>query len=218
MKKTKIVIVDDHQIVRDGINAMFLADNNIEVIGEATDFDSLLSLLKDNKPDVIVMDIALPGKSGIEITLELKEILKGVKILMLSANMDEDSIIDSIKAGANGFLPKNTSKEELVEAIQTVNNNKEYFGTNLSDVIFKSYTIYVKNENSNLENEIMLSNREIDTLKLLADGYSSKAISDKLCISPRTVETHKHNILRKLKMKNNAELIKYAIKKGLVKL
>jgi len=218
MSIIKLVIVDDHQIVRDGIKAMFLTDKTVKVIDEAGDYDSLMQVLAKQKPDILILDISLPGKSGVEITRELKEKDKEIKILMLSANTDEENIIAAVQAGANGFLPKDTSKEEFLEAVAVVNNNEEYFGAKLSKIIFNSYTSYVKSKKDNDKTQINLSERETATLKLLADGYSSKEIGEKLFISPRTVETHKANILTKLNLRNNADLIKYAIKQGIVKL
>jgi DNA-binding NarL/FixJ family response regulator len=215
MNDIKLIIVDDHQIVRDGIKAMFLVSKGIKIIGEAADYDSLMRLLTKQTPDIIILDISLPGKSGVEITHELKKKNEEIKILILSANTDEESIIEAIKAGANGFLPKDTSKEEFISAINLVFNNEDYFGEKLSKIIYKSYVQHVKTKP---EHNTCLSEREIEIVKLLADGLSSKEIADILFISPRTVETHKNNIISKLNLKNNVELVKYAIKHGIVKL
>ncbi len=215
MNVIKLIIVDDHQIVRDGIKAMFIVSKDIKVIGEAADYDSLMRILANQTPDIIILDISLPGKSGVEITHELKKTNEEIKILILSANTDEDSIIGAIKAGANGFLPKDTSKEEFITAINLVYNNEDYFGEKLSKIIYKSYVQHVKTKSIS---DNCLSEREIEIIKLLADGLSSKEIANKLFISSRTVETHKNNIISKLNLKNNVELVKYAIKNGIVKL
>ena len=217
MKEINVIIVDDHQIIRDGIKAMFMTNNNIEVIGEAGDYDELMQLLRSDIPDVIILDITLPGKSGVEITAELKNKNPETKILILSSNTDEDNIVRAIQAGANGFLPKDTSKEEFIEAINLVNANEEYFGANLSKIIYKSYMHHVKTKND-AKPDVELSEREVEIVQMLSDGLSSKEIGCKLFISPRTVESHKANILDKLNLKNNAEIIKYAIKQGIVKL
>lgn len=210
-----MIVVDDHQIVRDGIKAMFIVSKTIKVIGEAADGNELILLLSKLTPDIIILDINLPGKSGVEITKEIKENNPQIKILILSANTDEDSIIGAIKAGANGFLPKDTSKDEFVSAINLVFKNEDYFGEKLSKIIYKSYVQHVKTKSISGNS---LSEREIEIIKLLADGLSSKEIADKLFISSRTVETHKNNIISKLNLKNNVELVKYAIKHGIVKL
>jgi len=215
MDLIKLIIVDDHQIVRDGIKAMFIASKTIKVIGEASGYEELVKLLEKIKPEIIILDINLPGKNGVEITHELKANFSEIKILILSANTDEESIIGAIKAGANGFLPKDTSKEEFISAINLVYNNEDYFGEKLSKIIYKSYVQHVKSKSIADDS---LSEREIEIVKLLADGLFSKEIADKLFISSRTVETHKNNILSKLNLKNNVELVKYAIKNGIVKL
>ncbi len=213
----EIVIVDDHQIVRDGIKAMFFDCDRIKVTGEAAGYDELMQLLRQDVPDVVVLDISLPGKSGVEIACELRQKHEKVGILMLSANTDEENIIESIRAGANGFLPKDTSREELTEAISLVNRGEEYFGANLSKIIYKSYTHHVKAAREDT-GPPCLSDREKETLKCLADGLCSKEIADKLNISTRTVEFHKAKILEKLDLRNTADLVKYAIKQGIVKL
>ncbi len=217
MSIIKVVIVDDHQIIRDGIKAMFLTDKSIKVVAEASNYEDLIKVLSHHNPDIIILDISLPGKSGVDIAQELRNKYENIKILMLSANTNEENIVTSIQAGANGFLPKDTSKEEFTEAIKLINDNVEYFGAKLSKVIYSSYIHHVKAK-KNDEQEICLSEREVETLKLLADGISSKEIASILCISSRTVETHKANILSKLNLKNNADLIKYAIKHGIVEI
>jgi DNA-binding NarL/FixJ family response regulator len=217
MDVIEVVIVDDHQIIRDGIEAMLLTSKRIKIIGEASDYNGLMEILEKQTPDIVILDIALPGKSGLEIAQELTDQEKGIKILILSGNTSEENIIESIKAGACGFLPKDTSKEEFIKALTLVYNGEEYFGANLSKTIFRSYVQQVKS-NKDKDPETGLSAREIEIIKLLADGLSSKETGDKLFISPRTVESHKANILCKLNLKSRAELIKFAIKQGIVKL
>jgi DNA-binding NarL/FixJ family response regulator len=217
MSAINVVIVDDHQIVRDGIKAMLMLSKSIKVIGEAADNDGLVQILEKNIPDIIILDITLPGKSGIEITNELVKKELPLKILILSANTDEENIIGAIKAGASGFLPKDTPKDEFIEAINLVYNGEGYFGEKLSKIIYKSYIQHVKTKKDS-EPELCLSDREIEIIKQLAEGLSVKEIADKLFISPRTVESHKNNILGKLNLKNNIELVKFAIKQGIVKL
>lgn len=217
MDTIKVVIVDDHQIVRDGLKAMLILSKNVKVIGEASNYESLLKVLEKDAPEILILDISMPGKSGIEITRELTESHPSIKILILSANSNEEFIIEAIKAGAKGFLPKDTPRDEFFEAINLIHANEGYFGEKLSKIIYKSYIQHVKSgSNSQLENS--LSEREIEIIKVLADGLSSKEIAETLFISPRTVESHKANILEKLNLKNNIELVKYAIKHGIVNL
>jgi DNA-binding NarL/FixJ family response regulator len=216
MKKIHIIIVDDHQIIRDGIEAMLIAEDSIEVLGTAADYESLIKLPELKQCDVLILDIALPGKNGIEIAREFSAKYPLIKLLMLSANCDEDTISEAIQSGAFGFLHKDTSSEEFLEAVKSVYNNEEYFGEKLSKIIYKSYRKRIRDANDT--DKPMLTEREIQVIKLLSDGKSSKEIAADLFISPRTVETHKANILTKLKLHNNIEIVKFAIKEGIVKL
>ena len=217
MDAINIVIVDDHQIVCDGIKSMVLDSDRVNVAGEAADHYELMQVLEKVSPDVIVLDISLPGRSGVEIARELKQEGRPAKVLMLSASTDEENIIESIRAGANGFLPKDTSREEFIEAIYLVARGEEYFGANLSKVIYKSYSHHVKAAGEDLRPP-GLSQRETEILKCLADGLCSKEIACRLNISTRTVEFHRAKILEKLGLCTTADLIKYAIKQGIVKL
>ena len=217
MEKIKVAIVDDHQIVRDGIMALLYNNDRIVVTGEAGGSDELMQLLERQTPDIVILDISMPERSGVEIARELKEKHERPRILMLSANADEENIVEAIRAGADGFLSKDTSKEELIEAITQVHGGEEYFGARLSKIIFKSYTQHLKAGRN--DGEVPeLSKRETSTLILLSDGLSTKEIAEKLHISPRTVECNKSNILGKLNLKTNADLIKYAIRQGIVRL
>ncbi len=216
METIKIIIVDDHQIIRDGIEAMLLSEDKIKIIGTAHDYNALIKIPDYQNVDLIILDISLPDKSGIEIAREFSEKFENIKILMLSANTTEKNIIESIKAGANGFLHKDTSSDEFIEAIKSICNGEEYFGEKLSKIIYKSYISHVKYKPK--PTQVKLSEREIEVIKLLSDGLSSKEIANKLFISPRTVESHKSNILSKLNLNNNIEIVKFAIKEGVVKL
>jgi DNA-binding NarL/FixJ family response regulator len=216
METIKVVIVDDHQIVRDGLKAMFLVSKTIKVIGEADDYDSLMDLLLTKQPHLAILDISLPGKSGIEITQELSANHPEIKVLILTASNQEETIIEAIRAGASGFLSKETSREELILAVTSVFNNEGYFGAKLSKIIYSSYIHRVKS--TTVQQNTNLTEREIEIIKILYEGLSTKEIGEKLFLSPRTVESHKANILEKLNLKNNIELVRYALKQGIVKL
>ncbi len=217
MSPITLVVVDDHQKVRDGIKAMLLCNKDIKIIGEAANCSELDEQLRDKQPDVIVLDISLPGKSGVEITKELMDKNPGTKILILTANTDEQSILDTIKGGASGFLNKDTLKEEFIEAIVSVHRGEGYFGEKLTKIIYKSYIQHVKSIGEKGK-ESGLTEREVQIVKLFSDGLSSKEVADALFLSPRTVESHKTNILEKLNLRNNVELVKYAIKQGIIEL
>jgi len=217
--KIKIIIVDDHNIVREGLNAILMMEDDIEVIGEASDGEELYRLLKDLKPNILLLDIFMPGKSGIEIAEEMSNDYPEIKIIILSSNIDEDSIFKSIQAGINGYLPKNVKKDELLEAIHQVNDDKEFYSDAIPTTIFKNFKKFaIVGKKLMLQHTVSLTDREKEIVRWFAEGLSYKDIAEKLSISIRTVEVHKNNIMEKLKFKTNVDLIKYAIKKGFVEL
>ena len=216
MNKISVFIVDDHKIVRNGLFAMLIANKEIEVIGEAANGDELFQKLNKLIPDVILLDISMPGMSGIEISKILSEKYPQIQILIISMNTDEKSILSALKSGIKGFLAKDTSKEELIKAIKSVHNNDEYFGTEISKVIYKNYIDNLNPGSKN--NSFDLTERELEVIRYISDGLSYKEIGGKMFISPRTVETHRNNILSKLKLKTNIDLVKYAVKNEIIKL
>jgi two-component system response regulator NreC len=159
------------------------------------------------------MDISLPGISGIEITKKICNEYPGINVLILSMYNNEEFIFNSLKAGARGYLPKNTSRDELLEAIYIINRGEEFFGESISKIMLKSYIKRAINEDQPEDKtHAILTSREIEILKLYVEGLINKEISDKLAISIRTVETHKNHIMRKLGLKSTVELVKFAIR------
>lgn len=217
MEKIKLIVVDDHKIVRDGLKAMLLGNREIEILAEATSANTLLDVLKIHTPDIIVMDIKLSGSmSGIDIAKMIHLNTPKQKILMLTANIDENYIIASLKVGAKGFLSKDSSKDEFIKAILQINNGDVYFGENISQAVIQSYVRQIQSHITDADKP--LSDREIEIVKLLSEGLTTKQIGEELCISPRTVESHKNNILEKLGLQNTIELVKYAIRNKIVEL
>jgi DNA-binding NarL/FixJ family response regulator len=216
ISKVRVAIVDDHQIFRNGIKALFLGNSKFQIVGEASDGLALSVLLDQIQLEILLLDISMPGKSGIEIAKEIKQGYPQIKIVMLTANDDEKSVTEAVKVGAMGFLDKNCSREELFLALEQVSNNKNYFSDNVSEVVYKQF---VEKINVVMPGPLdKLSQREIEIIRLLADGLIFKEIADRLFISPRTVEAHKNNILEKLRLKTNADLIKFAIRHNLTSL
>ncbi|MFH2096787.1 MAG: response regulator transcription factor [Bacteroidota bacterium] len=219
MKKIKVILVDDHQIVRDGIKSLLGTTASIEVIGEAGDGYELMDLLKNTHPDLVLMDINLPKISGIETTKLVRHNYPGLKILMLSMYTSEDFIFNAIKAGVNGYLEKNTTKKELQTAIQEIFHGNEYYSRSISETILKGAINRTRaGAASPAQEEKPLTVREKEILQLVIEGISNPEISEKLFISIRTVETHKTNIMRKLGVSNMVDLVKFAIKNKLVNL
>jgi DNA-binding NarL/FixJ family response regulator len=219
MNVIKVILVDDHQIVRDGIKSLLSTDKNIDIIAEASDGDELLDELKHYKPDVIIMDISLPDKSGIEILKIVNKEYPQIKVLILSMYTNEDYIFNAIKSGAKGYLPKNTSRKILVEAIYKIHNNENYFSDEISNIILKSYVKKVQNTEEKPDNKKeLLSPRELEILKLFVEGKANQEIADKLFINIRTVESHKNHIMQKLELNSTVDLIKFAIKNKIVEI
>lgn len=215
MESIRIVLVDDHRILRDGIRSLIQGHPDIEILGEAGSYSELMSLLGMYNPDVILMDISLPGPSGIDITRRLRNDVEfnHIGVLILSGITQEDIILQAIQAGAKGFLPKNTSREELLAAIRDLSVGKEFFSPAISEIILKSYIDKARHASST--NTQPLSKREEEIVKLVADGLTNHEIADQLFISIRTVETHKNRIMNKLDLKTTAEMVRYAIKNHL---
>ena len=196
---------------------LLMPEKMIEVIGEASEGNSFFELLKTAKPDVVVMDIEMPGLSGIEIAYKMEENYPEIKKILLSANINKKSIAEAIDAGVLGILPKNCSRHDFVNAIQKAAIGDAYYNSFVTDLIIKDYvdtsTISSKYKSNN---EAKLSKREIEVLCGFAEGLLYKEIASRLEISPRTVESHKLNILHKLRLNTIIDLVKYAIKNNIV--
>ncbi|MEI6172295.1 MAG: response regulator transcription factor [Bacteroidota bacterium] len=219
MPTIRIFLVDDHQLVRDGIKSLLMSSNEIKILGEASTGKECFARVAIEPPDILILDISLPDTNGIEITKRITAEYPQTKVLILSMYTDEDFIFNAVKAGARGYLPKNTSREELLSAIHAIYEGEEFFADSISRIMLKSYVRKAKEEDvASQGGPIPLTTREIEILKLFAEGYINKEISDKLDISIRTVETHKNHIMKKLELKSTVELIKYVIKNKIVEI
>jgi len=215
MGKIKIILVDDHQMFRDGVKSVLNDEENIDIIGEVGASEDLFELLKLQKPDLIITDISLPGISGIEIAKYISENYPEIKILILSMHSNEEFITKALSVGANGYLPKDTSMNELLDAINTIYKGENYFNKDISNTILKS----IINKSKDVKgNDKCLTKREKEVIALVVEGLSNKEIAEKLFISVRTVDSHKNNIMQKLNLKSSVELVKYAIKNNLARL
>lgn len=219
MEKIKVILVDDHQIVRDGIKSLLAGAREIEIIGEASEGNQLLDLISIKCPDVLVMDISMPGMSGIELTRIVKETYPKIHVLILSMYTQEDFVLNAVAAGAKGYLPKNTTRAELINAIVTLSKGKQYFNEAISSLLLNSYVNTVQKKSSSYDDYTpSLSTREIEILKMYVEGASNQEIADKLYISIRTVESHKNHMMQKLNIKSIVELVKYAIRNKIVEI
>lgn len=218
-EKIKILLVDDHHLVRTGIANLLSGEPDIEVVGEAANATEMLDLLQQQKPELAILDIALPDMSGIELARQMAREFSAVKVVFLSMYTSEEFVFNAINSGAKGYLPKNTSRSELLEAIRSVAKGDEYFAESISNTILKSYIKKAKSGNpEQLRNESLLSKREMEVLRLFAQGLTNQEIADKLFISIRTVESHKNHIMQRLELKTTVDLIKFALRNNLVNL
>ncbi|MBN2776753.1 MAG: response regulator transcription factor [Bacteroidales bacterium] len=219
MNKISVIIVDDHAIVRNGITAMLSFYQNIDVIGAASSYEHLVSLLDSKTPDVIILDIEMPDKNGIEIAAILQKDYPSIKKIILSAHITPDTISDAIDAGVVSILPKDSNEDELYLAISKASKGENHYSHFVSDLILKNYLKKDKIEVDNkIEKVAQLSEREIEIIVAFGDGLSYKEIGEKLFISPRTVESHKNRILEKLELNTIIDLVKFGIKYDLIQI
>ena len=211
MHKIKVLIVDDHAIMRDGIRALLSINEDIEVVGEASEGKEALKKVPELKPDVIVMDIAMPGMDGMEATRQMVKGNSKVKVLVLTQHDNKEYILSAIKAGAAGFVPKRAMGSELVSAIRAVNRGDSVLYPSVASALIEDYR-----QRAELDPYDRLTAREREILRLIAEGHTSQEIADMLVISLKTVLGHRTKIMEKLDIHNRTELIKYALRKGLV--
>lgn len=217
--KIKVALVEDHQLVRDGIRSLLNNTQTIEVVAEADCARKMLSMLESIKPDVMLVDISLPEMSGIELVRTITTNHPGIRVIILSMHTEQEYIFNSLRSGAKGYLHKSISREELIEAIEQVYQGNEYFSKEVSGIILKSYLKQIKNpERADEYEDKKLTARELEILKMVAQGYSNQLIADKLFISVRTVESHKNHIMQKLEFTTTVDLVKYAIKSKIIDL
>jgi two-component system, NarL family, nitrate/nitrite response regulator NarL len=204
----RVVLTDDHVFVRDGIKSLLENEANIEVVGEATDGLEALKIVETVKPDLLILDIRMPNLTGIEVVEKLRAQNNMVKIVMLSMHESEEYVLKSIKAGADGYLLKGSSKEEFLKAVHTVANGGKYFSGDISSILIGqlSNPSGVMETKQTLDDEMMITKREKEILKLLLSGKGNKEIAEALDISKRTAEVHRFNLMKKLKVKNLMEL------------
>ncbi len=214
MEKIKVIICDDHQILVQGLKSLLKDAEEVEVIAVANNGQELLETLKAKKPDIILLDVDMPVMDGYETLKQLKPKYHDIKVISLTIHIDKVIIQRMMDAGASGYLLKNINKSELLEAIRKVYSGKKYISDEATNSLLEKEKLEVKTAQLDEATE-ELTKREIEILKLIAEGYSNTEIGGMLYISPRTVDTHRTNIMKKLNVKNIAGLIKYAIQAGL---
>ncbi|HOW55528.1 MAG TPA: response regulator transcription factor [Syntrophorhabdaceae bacterium] len=214
--KIRILLADDHKIIREGLKALIEKQADMEVAAEAQDGMTTIKLAQKIQPHIIIMDIGMPEMNGIEATRQIISENGNVKIIALSMHSDRRFVLEMLKAGASGYLLKDSAFEELVTAIHTIMSNQPYLSPKVTDIVVKEYLHSLPKNESNVFN--ILTVREREVLQLLAEGKSTKQIASTLNLSVKTVETHRQQIMDKLEIRSVAELTKYAIREGITSL
>jgi DNA-binding NarL/FixJ family response regulator len=214
-KKSRIVIAEDHTILREGLRSLLSSDPNFEIIREAEDGREAIRCVEKFKPDLILMDLSMPRMNGMEAISEIKKRFKETKILVLTVHKTEEYILATLKAGADGYILKDSTHAELMMAVKNVLSGKQYISPGISEKVIEGYLEGRKTLKARTAWET-LTQREREILKLIAEGYKNKEIADDLCISVKTVEKHRANLMEKLDLHNVQALTTIAIEKGLV--
>ena len=214
MTKVNIVLADDHHIVRQGVKALLENEPGFIIIGEAGDGLKAVDIATRLKPDILVVDLMMPGLNGLEVTRQVAKLAPGTKVIVLSMYMNEPYVIEALQNGAYGYVLKESNIGDLIHAIHEVKAGRHYLSPPLSERAMEAYLD--KTKNASLDLYETLSTREREVLHLATEGHSNAEIAEKLFISPRTAETHRANMMRKLSLHTQTDLIKYALRKGII--
>jgi len=209
------MIADDHKLFREGLINLLSDSSNIKVIGHAENGKEIIKKARKFDPDIIIMDIGMPIMTGIEATEILRKELPNIKVIAMSMHSEKHFIKDMLEAGVCGYLLKSCTYEQFIDAIIAVNSGKKYFGEEVTEIIINDY---LGDEEEIMKADSKLTERESEILKLFAEGKSSREISELLFVSIKTVGTHKMHILEKLELKTTTDLVKYALKRGIITL
>lgn len=212
-ERIRLLLVDDHQIVRAGLRMLFAAEPDMEIVAEAGSGAEALEAVRTLHPDVVIMDVAMPGMSGIEATRKIKELDPNVAVLALTMHEDEQYFFEMLDAGASGYIPKRAAPDDLVAAIRVVHQGNVFLHATLARFLMHDV---LQRDGHATRQEDVLSAREREVLTLTAEGLTSRDIAQRLVISPKTVDRHRENIMAKLNLHSRAELVRYAIERGLL--
>jgi DNA-binding NarL/FixJ family response regulator len=211
----RIVIAEDHRILREGLKSLLASKPEFEVVGEAEDGLDAISTVRETNPDLVLLDLSMPRLDGLSAMRDIKKISPETRILALTVHTDEDYVLEAFNAGADGYCLKDAGRAELLMAIESIFSGKPYFSPGIADKVLEGYLEGRQKIKSTTAWETV-TRREREVLKLIGEGYKNKEIADLLCISVKTVEKHRSNIMKKLDLHNAAALTAYAIEKGLV--
>ena len=224
MSNIRLMLVDDHQVVRTGLKSFLQTQPDLEVVAEASDGQEAVTRALETRPDIIIMDLSMPGMDGLEATRQLKEKWPQVVVLALTVHEDKLYFMKMLEAGASGYLTKQAASDELVQAIHTVANGHVYLQPALARWLLEDYQSLIESPSTDKPEEEgavgleALSEREREVLEMVAQGLNNNDIGEKLELSPKTIARHRERIMGKLNMHSRTELVKFAIRSGLVKL
>lgn len=227
MKKARILIADDHSVVRSGVRALLKSSPTYRVVGEAADGSEVVSLAKRCRPDVVIMDISMPGVNGFQATRVLRREVPGAKIVILTVHEDEEYVYQMLKAGASGYVLKSAGKKEIFAAIDSAMSGDRFFSPGVSRLIIEGFIHREDNEQNKQKKPDnphppagmpQLTKREVEVLQYIAQGYTNRKIAEQLYLSIRTINTHRTNLMQKLDLHDTARLVRYAIEHGFVKI
>ncbi|HTP79787.1 MAG TPA: response regulator transcription factor [Bacteroidota bacterium] len=212
MNRVRILLADDHPLVRSGLVKLLESYPEFSVIGEAGDGEEAIRKTKELKPDIVIIDLSMPKLSGIEATKVIRKQFPAVAVLVLTMHDNEEYVYQILKSGAGGYILKNSGKDDLATAVRAVMNGKKFFSPRVSEIMVEGYLRKAEiREGEALNSEVPLTRREQEILAYIAEGLNNQQIADRLFISPRTVDTHRTNIMQKLDIHDSAKLVKFAI-------
>jgi two-component system, NarL family, response regulator NreC len=215
MKSIRVIVADDHTMIRSGLRALLDRAPDVEVVGEAQDGRQAVQLAQELSPNVVLLDIAMPNLNGIEAARQISARQERIGIIILSMHSDEGYVLRALKAGARGYLLKDSSEDDVINAVRAVSSGKAYFSPEISRMMADQYIVQMQQRGVEDSYELLTS-REREILQMLAEGNSNKEVATSLDLSLHTVETHRSNILQKLNLHSIPELILYAVRKGIV--
>jgi RNA polymerase sigma factor (sigma-70 family) len=211
----RVLLADDHSVVRQGLRVWLERSGTVKVVGEAGDGREAVTLAEELQPDVAVLDIAMPLLNGIEATAQITKRSPNTKIIILSMHADESYILRALAAGAKGYLLKESTESDVLPAVRSVQEGKPYFSASIAQVLLEDYMRMMKQ--NNLQDSFdLLTEREKEVLQLLAHGKSNKEVAQLLNLSPHTIDSHRTNLMQKLELHNTAEIVLYAVRKGII--
>jgi DNA-binding NarL/FixJ family response regulator len=215
-EKIKILLVDDHKLIREGVRSMVESTEDLMVIGSVSSGEDSINEVRETRPDIILMDIMMGGMTGIEATRWIKEFDPTIKIILLTMEISKEYVSAGIKSGVDGYLPKDVDKDTLLDAIRTVNSGGRFFNDAILKLVFEDYYSKEKLKSSDKKLPNDLTKREYEILVQVASGKTNREVGEILFISIKTVETHKTHVMEKLGLRNTAEMVKYAIKNNII--